>query len=92
MWVQENMCESEKRGRAVSFNVHPSIIYSIQDCNEFLFPFRIQLYTKAKMAGLPTTIIRDAGKTQVASGTHTVFAVAGEAQDVDKITGHLSLL
>ena len=46
----------------------------------------------AKVAGLLTTIISDAGKTEVAPGSQTVLGIFGVADEIDKITGHLKLL
>ena len=37
----------------------------------------MRLYRQAASLGMPTTIIKDAGHTEVAPGTATVFAVAG---------------
>lgn len=54
----------------------------------------IELYEKAKAAGLPTALIKDAGFT-VFNGVPTITAVGigpGFVEDIDKITGHLPLL
>jgi len=46
----------------------------------------------ARVKGLPNAIIRDAGHTQLDSGTATTVAVGpGDAEQVDDVTGHLSL-
>jgi len=46
----------------------------------------------AKVHGLTWCIVRDAGKTQVSSGTMTVIGIGpASAEDVDKLTGHLKL-
>ncbi len=53
----------------------------------------IQLCEKAKIKNIPNYIVRDAGRTQVASGTATVCALGpGSKLLIDSITGHLSLL
>ena len=51
-----------------------------------------ELADDADRAGLPNAIVRDAGHTQLDSGTVTALAVgpAGE-EAIDRITGHLSL-
>lgn len=54
------------------------------------------LHERAEQAtslGLPTFLVADAGRTQVAPGSETVLAVGpGPAQTVDAITGDLRLL
>lgn len=48
---------------------------------------------RAKQSKLLTTIVHDAGHTQVAPNTPTVLAVGPAKEDtVDQFTGHLSLL
>jgi len=46
----------------------------------------------AEKEGLPFTIIKDAGHTQIPSGSQTVMAIFGLAKDVDKVTGQLKLM
>ena len=51
-----------------------------------------ELAEKARVEGLPNAVIRDAGHTQLDSGTATTLAVGpGEPSLVDKVTGDLSL-
>ncbi|KAI1309338.1 Peptidyl-tRNA hydrolase 2, mitochondrial [Halotydeus destructor] len=51
-----------------------------------------QLRSKANELGLLTSVVRDAGHTQVAPNTLTVMAVGpGPEELVDKATGHLKL-
>jgi len=50
------------------------------------------LQNKAKGEGLASVIIRDAGRTQIESGTATVLGIGpGPSDIVDKVTGHLKL-
>ncbi|KAL0273787.1 UNVERIFIED_CONTAM: hypothetical protein PYX00_006380 [Menopon gallinae] len=52
----------------------------------------LQLAENARKEGLVYAIVRDAGLTQIQSGTRTVLAVGpGPADVIDKITGHLKL-
>ncbi|XP_011549831.3 peptidyl-tRNA hydrolase 2, mitochondrial-like [Plutella xylostella] len=47
----------------------------------------------AKRMGLVTSLIRDAGRTQIAPNTITVLGIGPAPKDViDKVTGHLKLL
>jgi len=52
----------------------------------------LQLASDAKAAGLVVSVVRDAGRTQVAPGSKTVLGVGpGPKELVDKVTGHLKL-
>jgi peptidyl-tRNA hydrolase, PTH2 family len=52
-----------------------------------------QIVAAASAAGLPTEIIRDAGRTQLEPGTATCCAVGpADAARVDAVTGGLALL
>ena len=50
------------------------------------------LAARASHLFLPTYIVQDAGRTEVAPGTVTVLAVGGPSSEVDQVTGHLSTL
>ncbi|XP_050294157.1 probable peptidyl-tRNA hydrolase 2 [Anthonomus grandis grandis] len=52
----------------------------------------LELYEKAKAAKVPAYIVRDAGHTQIPSGSITVLSLFGPEEDVNKISGELSLL
>lgn len=52
----------------------------------------LELNKKAKEMGVFSSIVRDAGQTQVAPGTRTVIAIGPAPKSVlEKITGHLKL-
>eukprot|EP00457_Paulinella_chromatophora_P016675 gb/GEZN01017531.1/.p1 GENE.gb/GEZN01017531.1/~~gb/GEZN01017531.1/.p1 ORF type:complete len:230 (+),score=52.72 gb/GEZN01017531.1/:39-728(+) len=52
-----------------------------------------QLASQARAARLPYSAIHDAGRTQVAAGSHTVLAIGpAPASDIDRLTGQLKLL
>lgn len=52
----------------------------------------VALQRKAEGLHLPTYLVQDAGRTQVAPGSVTVLAIFGDDQAVDEVTGHLKLL
>jgi PTH2 family peptidyl-tRNA hydrolase len=52
----------------------------------------LDLFQKVHASGLPAAITRDAGRTEVASGTVTAIAVGpAPATEIDKITAQLKL-
>ena len=52
----------------------------------------LELVVRARQVGLIANYIRDAGRTQVESGTRTVAAIGpGPKSIIDQITGHLKL-
>lgn len=52
----------------------------------------VDLLRSAKDAGLPVSLIQDAGRTQIAPGSRTVLGIGpGHTDLVDKVTGHLKL-
>lgn len=51
------------------------------------------LQATAISLGLVAEVIADAGRTQIASGSHTVLGIGPAPKSViDKVTGHLKLL
>ncbi|EFN58132.1 hypothetical protein CHLNCDRAFT_14837, partial [Chlorella variabilis] len=51
-----------------------------------------QLQAEAAARGLPTFIVQDAGRTQVAPGSRTVLAIGPAPKSaVNQVTGHLKL-
>jgi len=51
-----------------------------------------ELELRALKYNLPVCVARDAGLTEIASGTRTVVGIAGPAGTVDNVTSHLKLL
>lgn len=52
-----------------------------------------QIADNAKKMGLITSLIRDAGRTQIAPNSITVLGIGPAPKDIiDKVTGHLKLL
>lgn len=52
----------------------------------------VQLQSRARARGLVTSLVRDAGRTQIEAGSATVLGIGPAPADVvDEITGHLKL-
>jgi len=52
-----------------------------------------ELKTIAERAGIPASIIQDAGMTEIPPGTVTALGLGpARSEDLDRITGDLSLL
>ncbi len=66
----------------------PKVVLSGSDEQEVT-----ELYQKAVEAKLPAHLIKDAGKTVVASGTITCAGIGpASKEEIDKITEHLKLI
>jgi len=71
----------ERQGQA-------KVALQVRDEQEMLL-----LMAKARSLGIVAEVIQDAGRTQIASGSHTVLGVGPAPKSVvDKVTGHLKLL
>ncbi|XP_077297167.1 peptidyl-tRNA hydrolase 2, mitochondrial-like isoform X2 [Arctopsyche grandis] len=52
----------------------------------------MNIYNSAKKVGLVTSLIRDAGRTQIAPNTKTVLGIGPASKNaIDFVTGHLKL-
>lgn len=52
----------------------------------------MEIFKHAKSIGLLSNVVRDAGRTQIASGSKTVCGIGpGPEELIDKVTGHLKL-
>ena len=66
----------------------PTIVLSVADQAELE-----RLLSTAQERGLTTSLVADAGRTEVAPGSQTVGCIGpAEVHQIDPITGHLSLL
>jgi len=65
----------------------PKIALKIENYDEMM-----KLEAKASSLKLPTHVVLDAGRTQVAPGSATVLSIMGPAEIVDQVTGGLKLL
>ncbi|XP_053325370.1 probable peptidyl-tRNA hydrolase 2 [Spea bombifrons] len=52
----------------------------------------LELQALAMSMNLPTYLVQDAGRTQIAAGSYTVLSIMGEEERVNKVTGKLKLL
>ncbi|KAM8930174.1 putative peptidyl-tRNA hydrolase 2 isoform 2-T2 [Pelodytes ibericus] len=52
----------------------------------------LELQALALSMNLPTYLVQDAGRTQIAAGSYTVLSIMGEEEHVNKVTGKLKLL
>ena len=69
------------------YNGQPKVVTKT-DTEESL----IQIAEHARSLGLPVSLVRDAGRTQIAPGSKTVLGVGpGDATLIDQVTGHLKL-
>jgi PTH2 family peptidyl-tRNA hydrolase len=81
---------SPKTLRSWELMGQPKIVLKAEEGGE---QYLLELCDKAKAAGLVTAIVRDAGKTQIESGTVTVLGIGpGESALIDQITKQLKLL
>ncbi|XP_014668426.1 PREDICTED: peptidyl-tRNA hydrolase 2, mitochondrial-like [Priapulus caudatus] len=66
----------------------PKVVVKVEDEEQMY-----DLAKHAKSLGLITSMIADAGRTQIAAGSKTVIGIGPGPKDiVDKVTGHLKLM
>ncbi|ETO27500.1 hypothetical protein RFI_09631 [Reticulomyxa filosa] len=66
----------------------PKVVVSVKDLDEMM-----EVQNKAIEYDLPHYLVRDAGKTQLESGTYTVLAVGPAPNEIlDEITGQFKLM
>lgn len=64
------------------------VVVCVNNIKEFM-----ETKERAKEAGLPYAVIRDAGKTQLKPGTVTAMGIGpAEEERIDRVTKHLKLL
>lgn len=64
------------------------VVLKVNDLRELM-----EIYEKARKAGLPVALISDAGLTVLPPGTITCVGIGpAPAELIDRITGHLKLL
>lgn len=87
---QKMLNSSPKTLRSWELMGQPKIVLKAEEGGE---QYLLELCEKAKAAGLVTAVIRDAGKTQIESGTVTVLGIGpGKSAYIDQITKQLKLL
>lgn len=52
----------------------------------------LQLQQRARLGGLHSYLVQDAGRTQIAAGSMTVLSIFGASDKVDEVTGQLKLM
>ncbi|XP_076068000.1 peptidyl-tRNA hydrolase 2, mitochondrial-like isoform X2 [Oratosquilla oratoria] len=73
--------------RTWEMNGQPKVVVKIDNEEDL-----IELTATARTVGLTTSLIQDAGRTQIAPGSRTVLGVGpGPSDLVDQVTGHLKL-
>lgn len=66
----------------------PKVVVKVNSEEELL-----EIANNSRRKGLVTTVIRDAGRTQIAPGSKTVLGVGPDlAENIDEVTQHLKLL
>jgi PTH2 family peptidyl-tRNA hydrolase len=77
----------------------PTVLKEWEDCGQAKVVLKVEteheLLELAKMShsqGLVTSLVRDAGRTQIAPGSKTVLGIGpGPVNLVDRVSGHLKL-
>ncbi|MFH1682163.1 MAG: peptidyl-tRNA hydrolase Pth2 [Candidatus Woesearchaeota archaeon] len=86
--VEAVLKSDESRVKAWRREGMAKIVLKVKDEKEL-----IRYFQQAKEEGLACSLITDAGKTVIAPGTKTAVAIGpDDEEEIDKITGSLSLL
>jgi PTH2 family peptidyl-tRNA hydrolase len=81
-------CKNEEWKRLWLDSGAKKVVLKVKSLKELL-----EIYQKAKAAGLPVALIIDAGRTQLEPGTITCVGIGpAPSKLIDPITGHLKLL
>ncbi|KAG8436011.1 hypothetical protein GDO86_007200 [Hymenochirus boettgeri] len=81
--------ESKTREIAYRWDEHGAKKVVLQGSNA---AHLMDLQALAISLNLPTYLVQDAGRTQIAPGSYTVLSIMGQEENVNKVTGKLKLL
>lgn len=87
MLAYKNICKSKSTLKKWSNNGQQKVVVKVDNETQLMDVMR-----SAEKIGLNTVLIRDAGRTQIASNSKTVVGIGpGPSHLIDQVTGHLKL-